>query len=167
MALLLRALFGAFGAALPAGGLVVEPRTVVVALAVGLVVTVVAAYLPARRAALIPPVAAMRDEVGLPTRSLRVRTGVGIVLAALALLAARAALATTDDVQRSASYAGLSALAALLGTLAGPRSWHAARCWCWGRRSRAPRWAGSRVRTAGATRGGPRPPPERSRSGWP
>ena len=60
----------------------------------------------------------MRDEVGLPTRSLRVRTGVGIVLAALALLAARAALATTDDVQRSASYAGLSALAALLGTLA-------------------------------------------------
>ncbi len=46
------------------------------------------------------------------------RTGVGIVLAGLALLAAWAGLATTDDGQRSASYAGLSALAAVLGTLA-------------------------------------------------
>ena len=126
----LKALFGAFGLDLPGVGLVVEPRTVIVAFAVGVLVTVLAAYLPARRAAPMPPVAAMRDEVALPTRSLRVRTGVGIVLAALALLAARAALATTDDVQRSASSPGCPRSLRCWARWPWPRSWHAARCWC-------------------------------------
>jgi hypothetical protein len=71
---LLRVLFAQFGAELPAGPLVLEPRTVVVSVVVGLLVTVVSAYLPARRAAVIPPVAALREEVSLPVRSLRVRT---------------------------------------------------------------------------------------------
>ena len=38
---------------------------------VGIVVTVTVAWFPARRAAKIPPVAAMRDDVTLPARSLR------------------------------------------------------------------------------------------------
>ena len=40
---------------------VLEPRTVIGAFAVGIVVTAVAALMPALRAARVPPVAAMRD----------------------------------------------------------------------------------------------------------
>jgi putative ABC transport system permease protein len=52
-------------------------KPVVWSYAVGVAVTVMAAYLPARRAAKIPPVAAMRDDVAMPHRSLRVRLVVG------------------------------------------------------------------------------------------
>ncbi|MFP5335619.1 MAG: ABC transporter permease [Actinomycetes bacterium] len=75
----LRQLLAAFGLDL-AGALVVEPRTVVVSLVVGTVVTVLSAVVPAVRAARIPPVAAMRDDVALPERSLRLRGRVGAVL---------------------------------------------------------------------------------------
>ena len=57
----LKALLAGFGIDIPAGGIVFKPRTVMVALVVGLVVTVVAALSPARKAAKVPPVAAMRD----------------------------------------------------------------------------------------------------------
>ena len=50
-ALGLEALLRAFGITLPSGSLVFEPRTVVVALAVGVGVTVVSAIGPARRRA--------------------------------------------------------------------------------------------------------------------
>jgi putative ABC transport system permease protein len=59
----------------------------------------VAAYFPARRAAKIPPVAAMRDDVAMPQRSLRIRvligslvTAAGAVLAGLGLGGSGAAL---------------------------------------------------------------------------
>ena len=55
----------------------VEPGTVVIAYVVGIVVTVSAAWFPAWRAARIPPVAAMRDDVTLPQRSLKVRASCG------------------------------------------------------------------------------------------
>ena len=45
----------------------VQPRNVVIAYVVGVVVTVLAAWAPAWRAARIPPVAAMRDDVGVPS----------------------------------------------------------------------------------------------------
>jgi putative ABC transport system permease protein len=63
----LEALISAFGIDLPSGSLEVQPRTIVVALLVGTLVTVVSALAPARRAARIPPIAALRDhavEVG-------------------------------------------------------------------------------------------------------
>ncbi|XVQ90173.1 ABC transporter permease [Microbispora siamensis] len=56
----LRDLAGAFGMTLPGGGLVVAPRTLVVAFAVGVGVTVLSALGPARRAASVAPVEAMR-----------------------------------------------------------------------------------------------------------
>ncbi|MGH3391442.1 MAG: FtsX-like permease family protein, partial [Actinomadura sp.] len=76
LALALQALSGIEGS----GGLVFTPTPVLWSYAVGIVVTVVAAYFPARRAAKIPPVAAMRDDVALPQRSLRIRIGIGSVL---------------------------------------------------------------------------------------
>jgi putative ABC transport system permease protein len=61
-ALGLRALLKAFGIVLPASPLVFELRTPVVAIAVGLGVTVISAILPARRAVRIPAVAALLDH---------------------------------------------------------------------------------------------------------
>src|SRR4029077_18136103 len=56
-------LFKAFGADLPDNGTVLETRTVIVSLAVGIVVTVVAGFFPALRATRVPPIAAMREGV--------------------------------------------------------------------------------------------------------
>ncbi len=76
----LRELFAAIGLDLGSQGLVVTPRTIATAYLVGVPVTLVAAYFPARRAARIPPVAAMRDDVAMPERSLRIRAIAGTVL---------------------------------------------------------------------------------------
>ncbi|MXQ67777.1 FtsX-like permease family protein [Actinomadura rayongensis] len=65
------------------GSLVLTAKTVIVSYLVGIIVTVVSAYFPARRAAKIPPVAAMRDDVALPQRSLRIRLALGSVLTVL------------------------------------------------------------------------------------
>jgi putative ABC transport system permease protein len=57
----LQALLEAFGFELPSQAPEILPRTIIVALVVGTVVTYVSAIAPARRAAKVPPVAAMRD----------------------------------------------------------------------------------------------------------
>ncbi len=80
LAIGLKALFATFGLDLGSASLPVQWRTVVVSYVVGLVVTMIAAYLPARRASRIAPVAAMRDDVALPESSLRRRLVVGVVL---------------------------------------------------------------------------------------
>ena len=59
----LKSLFGAIGIDLTAAGLVFQWRTAAAAYAVGVLVTLVAAYLPARKASRVPPIAAMRDDV--------------------------------------------------------------------------------------------------------
>ncbi|MGI5352841.1 ABC transporter permease [Streptomyces sp. CA-250714] len=78
----LRALVGNMGT-MPDGPLVIAPSTVVISLLVGVFITVLAAWLPARRAAKIPPVAAM-GSVHAPatTRSLIVRNTIGALLSA-------------------------------------------------------------------------------------
>lgn len=81
----LRAMLNAFDVGLPTGSLQLAPRTVVVAVVIGVLVTVVSAYAPARRAAKIPPVAAMREEHASAGDTLRVRTLVGAVFAVIGL----------------------------------------------------------------------------------
>ncbi|WP_275467420.1 ABC transporter permease [Streptomyces noursei] len=82
IAAVLRALVGATGAKVPDGPLVVSPSTILISLLVGTVVTVLAAWLPGRRAAKIPPVAAMNSvHATATTKSLVVRNTIGALLA--------------------------------------------------------------------------------------
>ncbi|HEV3322228.1 MAG TPA: FtsX-like permease family protein [Solirubrobacteraceae bacterium] len=103
-------LFKAFGADLPDNGTVLEARTVIVSLGVGIAVTVLAGFFPALRATRVPPIAAMREGVQIPPRplptrralmlrfalylvvvvALRVVVGGGIALLVLVVLAVRA-----------------------------------------------------------------------------
>ncbi|WP_320069384.1 ABC transporter permease [Micromonospora sp. RTGN7] len=83
--------FGRFAGGLTLAGLGVPPVAVISAFAVGMLITVVAALLPALRASRIPPIAAMQD-VATPDRPLTrvtvsgaVVTAVGGVLLALGL----------------------------------------------------------------------------------
>jgi len=75
------ALFDAIGVDLPTTDTVVRARTVVVALLVGVGVTVVASVAPALRATGVPPVAAMRDGLTAPRRAGHRRLVVAAVLA--------------------------------------------------------------------------------------
>ncbi|MFG3054017.1 ABC transporter permease [Kitasatospora sp. NPDC048239] len=72
---------GAGGATLPRGPLVIGPRPVMAALAVGVGITVLAAWLPSRRAARVAPVEAMRTAERPPSgaRS-RIRGAAGLAL---------------------------------------------------------------------------------------
>ncbi|MDI2097846.1 ABC transporter permease [Ruicaihuangia caeni] len=76
----LRALARGAGVTIPDGDLVVEPRTVLVAVCVGVIVTLAAAIGPARRAAAISPVAAMRQSAAEARLVSRARTTVGAAL---------------------------------------------------------------------------------------
>jgi putative ABC transport system permease protein len=88
----LRTLLSTFlGADIPATGIQFQPRTVVVSLLVGLVVTVLAALLPARKATRVPPVAALQPETAFaPTgfRKRRIVLGVLVTAAGVAALLA-------------------------------------------------------------------------------
>jgi putative ABC transport system permease protein len=79
----LRSLLSSFGQTLPDGPLVVTPGTVASALAVGIVITMLAAWLPGRRAAKIPPVAAMSSlHAQATTKSLVLRNTIGALFSA-------------------------------------------------------------------------------------
>src|ERR671911_752887 len=78
----LKALLDAFGFDIPAGGTVVSARTVIVAVLVGVGVTILSAIVPARKASRVPPVAAMRDVAteDRPHSGRRVIIGAGVTL---------------------------------------------------------------------------------------
>ena len=92
----LAAAMGALGLDMPNGPLMVLPRTVIVGMTVGLVVTTVSALLPARKAARVPPVAAMNEEAARPKRrSLRVRAVAGSITLGLGVAALLTGLFTS------------------------------------------------------------------------
>jgi putative ABC transport system permease protein len=75
LAKLLFKLFDAVGFTLPNSGIIFSTSTVVIALAAGIVVTVVASLRPALRATRVPPIAAVREGAMLPvSRFARFRT---------------------------------------------------------------------------------------------
>ncbi|MFJ7243376.1 ABC transporter permease [Kitasatospora sp. NPDC098652] len=102
---------GPMDANLPDGPLVIAPTTVLTALAVGVLVTLVAAWLPARRASRIAPVAAMSAvEQPATQKSLVVRNTVGLLFAVAGLGALAAGISGKE-----VKLVGLGAAALLLG----------------------------------------------------
>ncbi len=85
IAILLKGALNATGFDIPASGTVILARTFIVSIVVGTIVTVVAALIPARRAARIPPIEALREAQDQPGRSLRFRIISGAVVLALGL----------------------------------------------------------------------------------
>lgn len=111
----LKAVFEAMGMDL-AGDIPVDGATIGVSLVVGTVVSVLAAAVPARRAALVPPVEAMRDDVAVPERSIRVRAVLGALVTGLGAAAVLAAVLNTGEDTMDAAL-GAGAAAVLVGVL--------------------------------------------------
>ncbi|MFE2415428.1 ABC transporter permease [Streptomyces hokutonensis] len=114
-------LMTAFGMNLKTTEMVVSWPTPVAAYVVGVGVTFVAAYLPARRAATVSPMAALADaEVAGVGRPLRVRAVVGSIVGAIGV-AALAGCAAATKTASSASFLGLGIVLTLIATvIAGP-----------------------------------------------
>ncbi|MFE7039464.1 ABC transporter permease [Streptomyces atratus] len=108
-------LMGAMGMDLSTKDLTVAWTTPVVGLALGIVVTVVAAYIPARRAGKISPMAALRDA-GTPAdgRAGRVRAAIGLVLT-LAGGAALLAATRADKSSEGSLFLGVGVVLTLIG----------------------------------------------------
>ena len=86
LAMGIQALFATFGLDITGTGLVFKPMTVIATYAVGIIVTMLAAWLPAHRAGSVPPVAAMRDTVET-ARTHPVRSAVEVAVLVAGLLA--------------------------------------------------------------------------------
>jgi putative ABC transport system permease protein len=86
IALLLQALLKAFEVDLPTTSLVLESRTVIVSLLVGVVVTLLSSLIPAVRSTRVPPIAALHAFAPTPTRRRR------LIYAALSILLGLAGL---------------------------------------------------------------------------
>jgi putative ABC transport system permease protein len=113
LALGIRELFATFGLDLSGADFPIKPRTIIICYLVGLVVTMFAAYLPARRASKIAPVAAMRDDIALPESALRKRMLGGVILTVLG--AGSIVLGFVGEGGQGALLVGLGALGILVG----------------------------------------------------
>ena len=111
VAVLLRNLLDALGIKLPGGATVIETRTFVVSMVVGVVVTTLAALVPARRAARVAPVQAMRESGPAEDRSLKRRAVVGGLLLLVGVLALASGLQGDGDIK----LVGLGAAVTFMG----------------------------------------------------
>lgn len=116
LVVLLRAFMGSVGMELT-GQIPLSASTVVVSLLAGVLVSVVAAALPARRAALVPPVEALRDDVAVPERSLHRRALFGAALLVLAAASVGSSVAW-PDADAAETLLAVGAVTAVVGTLA-------------------------------------------------
>lgn len=83
----IRALFAIFGLDLSGSGLVFAPRTIIATFAVGIIVTMLAAWIPAHKAGSVPPVAAMRESMDTNTVRRPVRRVLEVGVLALGVAA--------------------------------------------------------------------------------
>lgn len=108
----LSALLRAVNIDIPSGGLVLSQNTVTSTIIIGLIVTVLSAILPARRAGKVPPLAAMRAtalEIAEPGRK-RLYTGLLSIALGVAVIVAVVAGASNN-------YLGIGILFVFIGTI--------------------------------------------------
>src|SRR5437762_2545841 len=110
---LLKGLFDAFGGALPAGGMEIRLQSLAIGLGAGILVTLIAAQAPARRASVVAPVEALRDAAVEARRPSRRRS-----IGAIVLLAAGLALTRIAASSGQGGLIGIGALVLVIGTLA-------------------------------------------------
>ncbi|MCL7429392.1 FtsX-like permease family protein [Streptomyces sp. YS415] len=116
LAVLLMTFVNTSGVETSLGDLTVAWTTPAAGIGLGVVVTVVSAYVPARRAGKISPMAALRDDGSQAAdgRTGRVRAVAGTVLSVVGL-GALAATATTEETARAGALLGLGILLSLVG----------------------------------------------------
>ena len=112
----LRWVLKAFDLELPAASTVVKPGTIVISMVTGIVVTLIAAYLPARKAAKVAPIEALRDTALDTSASSKRRVVFGGILGAVGAVMIASGLSGGG-----AGPVGLGALGVFLGVaLLGP-----------------------------------------------
>ncbi|MFD0772726.1 ABC transporter permease [Streptomonospora algeriensis] len=94
----LRWVVGLTGISLITGPTIVSPISIAIAATVGIGTTILAAWIPARRAAATPPVEALRESAAEPRGVSRARTASGLVLAAAAIAGGAVAVVSSNPV---------------------------------------------------------------------
>jgi putative ABC transport system permease protein len=119
LAIGLKAMLAALGFSIPASGLVITTRTVVVSMLVGVSISLAAALVPAWKAGKVPPVAALREvEVDESPHVVR-RAVSGVVV--LAVGAALLLTGLVADLPNRMAYLGVGAAVLFIGVaVAGP-----------------------------------------------
>jgi putative ABC transport system permease protein len=108
----LKGVFGGFGFALPAGGLVFKASSALIAVVAGLLATIIAGALPALRASRVPPLAALRESAAEATAVSRLRIVAGVLLILAGVIGT-----TSAAVAGNAGLAGAGALSAVAGVV--------------------------------------------------
>ena len=111
LALGLKALLNAVGFGIPGNGVTIPPSGVVTAFIAGTTVTLISSIVPARQAARIPPIAAMRSVALERPINRVVRSSIGIVITALGVIVLLAGLFGGSGILA----VGIGALFVLLG----------------------------------------------------
>ncbi len=108
----LKGALAGLGMSVPASGLTLQPGTLAIGFATGLVVTVFAAVMPARKASAVPPIAALRDVAHEGGRSVMPRTLLGTAIAGGGAL-----LTMSGSAGGSLARAGLGAALLVVGVV--------------------------------------------------
>ncbi len=109
----LKSVFAGFGIDIPGSGVVLKPRTVIVALVVGTLTTLAAAFFPARKASKVPPLAALRDVAFERSGASKGRVATGLVALAIAAIALATGLTVVGG-GTGAALVGVSFVAVIL-----------------------------------------------------
>ncbi|MDY5785348.1 ABC transporter permease [Corynebacterium sp.] len=119
---IIKAVMGAYDMSLPDGGLGLSAQAVAVPIVVGVIVTMLSAWAPARRAGRVQPVEAMRASESASPQPLRGRTIAGLLLLAAGAVAAGSGMAWSEGSTADRAWlVGAAALSVIAGVfLAGP-----------------------------------------------